>query len=298
MKQLMHEFVQNTDRWSNRAISPLDFHSKVNMAKPIVIKHPGWGKSPEMHAKLLMELAEAGFMPIGVDTRFGYSNRSEALGYRLGSNVTNILGQSWSTGKENPFFKAATEEDNRYRLRRPTGLLSLCQTLNIESASLVGHSEGGRIISTVAAESSALHIPKLVLVNSAGAGDSSHGLTRMFRSNTQTNYVMNGTVDLKEGVMSALESGRYAVTHARRFIREKEVIQQTDIWRALDQAALNGIDITVMHARDDQLIEYEDAAFHAASRRDYVNFTPTEGGHSNVYALPVRQLIVSSLLAV
>lgn len=100
----MNELVISADRWANRAVSPLDFKSKDDRAKPSVIVHPGWGKKPEMFTKLLRALAEAGMMPIGVDTRFGYSDRRQNTGYHLGASATKFFGQSFTTSTTNPFF--------------------------------------------------------------------------------------------------------------------------------------------------------------------------------------------------
>ncbi len=283
-----------TDRWANRAISPLDFKSRDDRQKPNVIVHPGWSKRPEMFANLLFALAEKGVMPIGVDTRFGYADRRQRNGYHLGVRATKLASQSYQVSAENPFFEPQSAWENRYRLRRPTGLLALCLELGVEQARLFGHSEGGRITATVVAESDVLIVPKLIVANAVGTGDSSRGTRRILRSNTHNNYVVDGTVDLKQGLLSAAESAAYATTHPRRFLRETKVIQESDIWPLLDAAAVHGTAVTVMHARNDPLIEYASSA-KAAESRPGINFIPTEGAHSNVYKPALTEEIADLL---
>ncbi len=296
MKKQLNEVIVGTDRWANRAISPLDFKSEVDQTKPAVVVHPGWGKRPEMLTKLLFALAERGAMPIGVDTRFGYADRGQSHGYNLGSRSVQLFKQSYQASNVNPFFKPQSTWENRYRLRRPTGLIALCLGLGFEDATLFGHSEGGRVVTTVVAESDVLIVPRLVVANAVGTGDSSKGTRRMLRNNTQNNYVLDGTVDMTQGVLSAIESAAYAATHPRRFHREYEVIKQANIWPMLDAVAKRGTDVSVLHAKNDPLIEFASSS-EAAASLPAINFIPTEGTHSNVYTNTLTEQIADLLTA-
>ncbi len=272
-----------TSRWSNRAISPLDFNSKTDMSREIVLLHPGWGKRPEILRFIMDALVERDKMPISLDTRFGYAN-TQATG-------TGLLGHRYRVGSANPYYPNASAWSNRYRLRRPTAVLAIAEELNIESASLFGHSEGGRIMA-MAATVQGLHIPKLVIANSVGTGDT-QGVRGQIKSNFDNNELFDGESFglLTEAIPSSLESTAYAVSHPRRWVREKTVIENADIWTTLDEVALiHGIDTTVMHARGDRAISFAEAESRA-SIRPHLAFVPTEGGHSNVYTQEQANLI-------
>ncbi len=139
----LYEVVLPTDRWSVRAISPIDIRDGVDdsMGHPVVI-HPGWGKAPERHTELMLDLTEAGYLPIGVDTRYGYSNRQLQPATRF-----RVLTQPYSVGIDNPYFENSDSAANRWQYRRPTSLLHMCERLNIVERSYIGHSEGGRVVS-------------------------------------------------------------------------------------------------------------------------------------------------------
>lgn len=290
MKSEFHEFRMQTSRWSNRAISPLDFESKSDMSREIVFLHPGWGKKPEMLKFIMNKLVDAGRMPIALDTRFGYAN--------IQAQGKGLLGQKYRVGSENIHFPQASEWDNRYRLRRPTAVLALIDGIEkkyhteILSASLFGHSEGGRVMTTVAIASQRLRISKLVIANSVGTGDT-QGVSGQIKSNFDSNELFDGESFglLTEAIPSALESTAYAVSHLRRWLREKDVIENANIWADLDEAALvHGVDTTVMHARGDRAISFAEAEARAAARA-HITFIPTEGGHSNVYTQDQATLI-------
>lgn len=291
MRSEFHEFSMETSRWSNRAISPLDFKSKSDMAREIVFLHPGWYKHPEMLRHIMHALNYRGKMPIALDTRFGYAN-SQATG-------SGLLGQKYRIGSENPYYPDATSWDNRYRLRRPTAVLAIAEALDIESASLFGHSEGGRIMATVAVAPKRFHIPKLVIANAVGTGDT-QGISGQIKSNFDSNELFDGESFglLTEAVPSAFWSTVFAVTHLRRWNREKSVIERADIWPTLDEAVLqNGVKTAVLHATGDHVISFADAEVRAR-KRPHVNFIQTEGGHSNVYTLEQAQFIADQFLAV
>ncbi len=277
------EFRQQTSRWSNRAITPLRFDSRDDMAKEVVLLHPGWGKRPEMLKFIMDALARRGKMPIGLDTRNGYAD-SQATG-------VGLLHQRYRVGSKNKYFPDSSQWQNRYSLRRPTAVLALVEALEIRydteirSASLFGHSEGGRVMSLVAsAPHSKLHTSKLVVANSVGAGHT-QGAKGQLKSSLRKNelFFASGFDLLTEAIPSVIESASYAVTHPRRWSREKQVIETYDIWDTLDELVLDtGIDTTVMHATHDMVISFESAEL-AARGRPHITFIPTEGGHSNIY---------------
>lgn len=169
--------------------------------------------------------------------------------------------------------------------------------LQIEEASLFGHSEGGRIVSTLAVESNLdLKIPKLLIANSVGTGNNG-GVKGMASSNVTNNELFQGVIDLRQALLSSIGSTAYALTHPRRFYREKQVIDEAgiELWSLLDKAVgEKGIDVTVLHAVDDHLISFDDARTQAQTRT-HISFIPTRGGHSNVYTNSVSEQIVEIL---
>lgn len=199
------------------------------------------------------------------------------------------------TGDNNPYFEVTGRADNQYQYRRPTALLDVCARLGVGTRSYVGHSDGGRI-STHAAVANPVDTDKLIIVNSAGTGDSSHGVRRLLRANEEQIRAMSGSdrADTLASLVSGMGSVFYAGTHLRRTLAEKQVIQQTDTWEYIDQLRGTGVDISVTHAMNDELIDFDDCASRAA-QRPWVNFIPTEGGHSNVYGVGVRNLIINAL---
>jgi pimeloyl-ACP methyl ester carboxylesterase len=291
----LNKVTQPTNRWCNYAYSPLDFNSRSDRAKPTVALHPGWAVSPKMHAPLLDELADAGFFPVALNTKYGYANQPESRGYYLGANIGRLFTQSYRVGAENIHFPAADSRgENRYRLRRPTGVVSILQSLGIDIASLVGFSDGGRIMTTVAAESASILVPHLLVVNAAGTGTSEGGLERMARSARQTARDGSHLTSLTARMRKTAESVTYTTLHGRRFNEERRVIQSTDLWPALGAVSTTSTEVTVLHAREDQLVDYASSAKVA---RDYpgVDFVPTDGGHGNFYSPNIRAQIVSLL---
>lgn len=286
-KYRLHEVILPTDRWSARAVSPVDISEGVDTAKygEVVLVHPGWAKSPERHAKFLVRLANNGFLPIGVDTRYAYADRQQPR--------SSVIFQPKTVGKSNPYFKVDGTGDNRGQYRRPTVLLEICRRLGIEKRSYIGHSDGGRI-STLATAAEPEKVNELVVVNGAGTGDSSSGVQRLIRSNT--NRVKEMLVDdssILETTASALGSAAYALTHLRRTIAEKHVIQNTNTWEVIDSLGSN-VGVTVLHAISDELISFEDCE-RKAQQRPNVVFIPTIGGHSNVYEPAIQDLVIASL---
>ncbi|MBP7806926.1 alpha/beta fold hydrolase [Candidatus Saccharibacteria bacterium] len=287
MKNKLCEVVLPTDRWSAKVVSPIDISNGVDTDKygDVVIVHPGWAKAPERHAKLLFRLASEGFLPIGIDTRYAYSDR------RLPRR--SLVGQQLMVGNENPFF-AASAEDNRWRYRRPTVLLDICERLGVEQRSYVGHSEGGRI-STLATVANSDDVSKLVLVNSAGTGSSAGGGKRLAHSNVnRIAELAQSPSQIPEATISALGSTAYALTHLRRTLAEKRIIQLADTWTEIDKLEGASVVVTILHAESDELISFGDSRDSAASRQ-WLSFIPTPGGHSNVYETHVHDQIIRSL---
>ncbi len=100
--------------------------------------------------------------------------------------------------------------------------------------------------------------------------------------------------EIPEAIASAIGSAAYALTHLRRTLGEKRAIQQADTWVETDKLENTDIDVTVLHALDDKLISFNDSA-NAAEQRQWVDFVPTIGGHSNVYEAAVHDQILRAL---
>jgi pimeloyl-ACP methyl ester carboxylesterase len=278
------------DRWSAAVVSPVDIGSGIDADKygPVVVVHPGWGKGPARHGQLLIDLANEGFLPLGVDTRYAYADRQLPQ--------PNLLKQPRTVGNDNPYFPVDCKSDNQYLYRRPTVLLDICERLGIGRRSYVGHSKGGLIVTLAALADPHNNTNKLIVVNGAGTGDSSSGVKRLARSNlNQVHSMFTKRDDIPTSLASGLGSLLYAGTHLRRTLAEKRFIQAADTWAYIDQLEGQGTRVTVAHARDDELISFEDCAERAATR-PWVDFFPTEGGHSNVYEVGVRKLIVGTVL--
>jgi|GEM_PF-2806411 len=281
-----------TDRWSASVYSPVDIADgldnglDVDKYGKVVVLHPGWQKSPKRHAKLLIKLAENGYLPLGVDTRIGHSDRQSP---RSG------LRRHYMTSTNNPYFPEADRAGNRWKYRRPTVLLDSLDRLNVDKRFYVGHSMGG-LICALASAADPSHTDGLIIVNGACMGDSSGGVARMMKSNGNTiKGILGGANDLGEATVSGLSSTAHTITRPRRFMAEKQLAQQVDAWEEVDK--LEGlVDTTVMHARNDELIDFADTA-DSARLRPWVSFVPTEGGHDNVYQDAIHELIINTLAA-
>lgn len=283
----------NVDRWHVRAVSPLDISNgvAVHAERHPVLIHPGWAKAPERHIELMLDLEQAGFLPIGVDTRYGYADQYTQVTPASESLYKRLRKQSYAVGITNPYFDVDNQEQNRWEYRKPTSLLYLCERLGVVERSYVGHSDGARIVA-LAALGSFDQTRTVVVVNGAGTGDSSHGYSRMARANGNTiKRLVTERTEVPRMLKSALGSTAYALTHLRRTLKEKEVIERTDLWPLLDRLAALGILVWVLHASHDELISFMDSAAQAADR-PFIGFSPTTGGHDNVYSPAVRDLIV------
>lgn len=286
----LHEVVFSTDRRlaPARAVSPVDIRRGIDTKAygKVVILHPGWGKAPERHAKFLLQLADNGFLPIGVDTRYGYCDQQLLKPPKL------IQPRIVST--TNPYFFVSGHSENRWRYRRPTVLLNICEMLGITERAYIGHSEGGRIAALASLAQPEVS-ERLIIVNGAGTGGSSRGGKRLTISNANNaRALFSNRTDLLPAAQSALGSMAYAMTHLRRTWSEKEVIQSTDTWTILDELKGHNMPVHVLHARDDELISFEDSEMRA-QQRPWVEFLPTSGNHSNVYEQGVRDLIINTL---
>lgn len=269
-------------------MSPFELRNGVDEDRGLpVIVHPGWGKDPKRHARLLVKLADAGFFPIGIDTRYAYSDRSEPW------QVPCI--QPLIASKDNPYFRVSSRIDNRFTYRRPTAVLDMCVRLGIDKRAYVGHSDGGRIVS-LAAKASPEQVAGLVLVNAAGTGDSSNGLRRLLVSNTgEAQGIFRGDNDeILRSALSACSSVAYGALHLRRTLGEKRMIQGTNLWDTIDVLGEEGVPTSILHARNDALISYKDS-YDAALQRPWLNFVSTEGGHGNVYHASVQEMIIKAL---
>jgi len=294
----LYEVVIPTDRWTIRAVSPVDIRDGVDesMGHPVII-HPGWGKAPERHAELMADVAATGLLPIGVDTRYGYADQTSHQAPSDKSKLKRTVEHSWNVGSTNPYFDVEDRTQNRFQLRRPTSLLYLCERLGIVNRSYVGHSEGARVVSIAAQKSAELdhNVGKVVIVNGVGTGDSSNGYLRLLRSNSSTiETVKRGDLSWRETVASAIGSTGHYLTHPRRTLREKHVIQNTNLWETIDQLRPLNIPVSVLHARDDALVSFQESA-EQAQERPWVHFQATDGSHTNVYGSVVRGLILGEL---
>lgn len=288
-KPKLNEIILPADRWSIKVVSPVDLSHGVNIdryGEPVVL-HPGWAKSPRRYAGLLILLANNGFLPLGVDTRYAYCDRAQPQ--------PKQWRQPRVVGNRNRYFAITTRPDNQYAYRRPTVLLDACEKLELGRRSYIGHSDGGRI-TALAATASPETTRKLVIVNGAGLGDSSNGLARLSRSNfTRLKRVVSGEEDVAEYIAGGIESVIYSTTHPRRTLAEKHVIQHTNTWQTLDELRNTAVDVSVLHARGDELISF-DNCLAGARQRPWINFTPTDGTHSSIYTPEVHELVAKKLL--
>lgn len=294
MKSELYEVVVPTDRWSVKAVSPVDIRDGIDSSTQPVIIHPGWGKGPEGHTELMDELAKDGFLPIAVDTRYGYADRQDQV--QNGSlSLRRVLTQPYRTGTTNPYFPIESRADNRWEYRRPTSLLYLCEQLGIKDRTYVGHSFGGLIV-TLATLGAPELTDQVIIVNGAGSGDSSKGLSRLRDTAIdRLKTVLSEGVGMAKAPYNGLDSITYSLTHLRRTLKEKEVIQSSDLWSLIDQVEPFAIPVSVFHAKKDRLISFKDSA-RAAEKRPWVDFQATEGDHSNVYGRAVRRLIAKSIV--
>ena len=271
---IMYKQEFKTGRWTNTIASPIDLNSQEMQERDVVFIHPGYQKPAPIHAKMMELLAGINggqYFPIGVDTRRGYP------------------------GAHNPYFNEACSYDNRFILRRPTGLLQIIDALRIDSYYYIGHSRGVEIgLVATSAENQPATCKSMTLVNGLGTGPLG-GLPQLCQANMRAwgnrrEYMVNIS-----GVTSgALESTAYFLTHIPRTIKEIRYMQRLDAWPYIDQATAKGMSINVFNAKNDPLIGFEGAQ-EQANKRPSINFTATEGSHSNIYGLPVIEQMVETV---
>lgn len=104
-----------------------------------------------------------------------------------------------------------------------------------------------------------------------------------------------GDTGIVETASSAIGSVAYAITHPRRTVAEKHVIQKADTWDVIDNLE-SDVDIAVFHAINDELISFDDCK-QSAEQRPNVLFVPTAGGHSNIYKHAIQDLIIAALIS-
>jgi pimeloyl-ACP methyl ester carboxylesterase len=249
--------------------------------------HPGWGKAPERYSQFLFRIADCGFLPIGIDTRYAYSDRKQPR--------ANILAQHWIVGKTNPYHEVNGRAENRWKYRRSTVALDIMQRLNITGASQVGHSEGARIATLVTLATP--DTPSLVLINGAGTGDSSRGVRRLVKSNVnRAREMARGNLNVTDLIRSSLGSTAYALTHLRRTVAEKAIIQTPETWDLIDELKDRQTATTVLHAIDDELVSFAGSR-DASLSRQWVPFEATPGDHSNIFHPAVQDLAIIALQA-
>lgn len=251
-----------------RAVSTLDLNGGLDNSQRdrVLIVHPGWGKAPEKHAALLHEAAAQGYVPIGVDTR-----RAQC---------------STPGGK--------TMDISALEARRSAALVGLCDVLEVGRRTYVGHSEGGRI-ATLAAQLDVAPVDRLLIVNSTGTAQVA-GMGRLVRSALDNFHQRcdHGEKGWTTSLHSSMGSFMHFAGNLRRSLAEKAIIQNADIWGVLGGLASKGVDVTVMHAIDDVLISFRES-YGRSVEHENVDFVPTTGGHSNVYALAVRSMILEAI---
>ncbi|HSW37177.1 MAG TPA: alpha/beta hydrolase [Candidatus Saccharimonadales bacterium] len=288
MKRGLYERVLPTDRWSARIVSPVDIrHNIPQDYDSIAVLVGGWGKAPERYRRLMGRILAEGILALGVDTRWAYSDRRQPR--------KNLIQQSWRVGSNNPDFDVTSRADNRWLYRQPTTLLDVLDRLEVGERSYIGHSKGGSI-ATLATVARPDEVKKLIVVNGAGTGDSSNGIARLVRSNkNRAKELVHTRADLAEAMLSALGSTVYTMAHLRRTNEERRRdLQKTDTWSNIDKLEFEDVDVTVMHAKEDEMISFADCSERATSR-DWVKFIPTEGGHSSIYETTVHNILIGEL---
>lgn len=251
-----------------RAVSPLNLDGGLDASQKdrVLIVHPGWGKAPEKHAALLHQAVEQGYVPIGVDTR-------RAKCGMLGDKLIDI---------------------NTLEARRSAALIGLCDVLEVGRRTYVGHSEGGRI-AALAAELDVAPVDRLLIVNSTGTAQVA-GMGRLVQSvldNFRQRFD-HGEKGWTTSLHSSMGSFMHFAGNLKRSLAEKAIIQDADIWGVLGSLASKGVDVTVMHAIDDVLISFRESYMRSVEHEN-VDFVPTIGGHSNVYVLAVRSMIIETI---
>lgn len=294
----MNKVVLWGDRWPVTAYSPRSF-AEMDGSDHRVIVHPGWAKSPKRLGGLLVNLAEAGMFPIGVDTRWTYANQRPL---RRASDIRSLgsilLSQSFKVGVENRIFGTVGEVMNDFALRRATSLLSLCEAFGLQrNVSLVGHSEGARIGVRAATQQPEM-FSKIVIVNGAGLAQADNPEKSLAQNGAR--YIadsLHSRALFKQAALLAMDGIVYNATHPRRTLGERSVILSTELWPQLAglQERAPWIDVSVFHASDDVLVPFDFSQEQAHQYPD-IAFVPTEGGHHNIYSPDIQAQLVKALI--
>lgn len=294
----MHHKRYTADRWTLGVYSPLPF-DKLAESQEVALVHDGWGIHPTKSKALLEELVSKGIFPIAVDTRYGYANQSPLRAHRRGSLALRLLKQSRSTGASNPYFPEATMRGNRTNLRRPTSTLALADILGIEKFHLIGFSDGGRTVTTIA-EQHPERVKSLTVVNGVGTSPiitdrrTKRSVVRSIREKRQAHRTQE-TVPESDRAPKSLVHRAYHIGHPRRSSRELGVIGHADGWPTKSRLAQEGVPVTVIHAKDDPVIHFDEAQEYASEHPE-VKFVPVEGGHNAYYRPDVIETIADTIV--
>lgn len=280
------------DRWllSAHSIYPL---KDAKSATDVALLHPGWASNPKHTTGILESLAKEGLFPIALDTRYGYANRQPLRPAEHGRMVLSTLRRPRGVGDSNRYFPDATRSANRSHLRRPTATLALADALGLEQFHLIGHSDGGRTVATVASRYPA-RAKSLTLVNAVGTdpaltpGMSMRELSADIRDRKAARIARNAP-PYERTPKSGLDR-LYHLAHPVRGVREALVIGRANTWPEIGDLANAGVPVNVVHGIYDPTLDVDRVQQRAA---DYpaVNFVPVEGGHNAIYDPAVAQTI-------
>jgi pimeloyl-ACP methyl ester carboxylesterase len=269
-------------------VTPLDLRSRSDRSKPLFVVHPGWQKSPAIHANLLLYAAENGLFPLGIDSRFTPANMEIVRG--VFGDDTRIYQQD--------------------RLRRPAAVAAILlglrgeYDLSLEDARFMGHSYGGAILTTLLAENTIGLGAGLVLVaNSVGTGETLglRGLAATIKNSARkrsqsAEYPKSEKVVVKS-LGSAMTAGAFALAHPLQWHGEMTAMtNEMGTFARLDMLHDRGADVSVFHAKDDSVINFRTSQARA-SEYPQIDFVETEGGHDNLYTGDIIEQIIRRVLS-
>jgi pimeloyl-ACP methyl ester carboxylesterase len=253
-----------------------------------MIYNPGWQKGPTISTVMLEEASR----PDGLNKAVvGFDNRRGK--YEIG-DIQKIFGPD-------------VDPDDIHRLRRPTalgvGILALKEMgYDLSRSVVVGHSEGGRIISTLLDENTiGINTKKLILVNPVGAGDfrGLRGLAgtvadaakRVISKKSRTAYEGDLHEDVINGsIASFLESSFCAPRFYPQFWHEKEAIRrERSTLDRMSRIADKGTEVHLVLNEDDRVINPKRAI---AECPPNVNLHVVPGGHDALYYQQTMRLIL------
>lgn len=288
----MNKVKFEADRWWLGTYSPLDFDA-LKDADRVAVLNTGWARHPRDYGSLMVTLADRGVFPVTVDVRYGYANKGKLSSRGSVPLPKKLATQSYKTGDLNPFFPAVTEQDNRGRLRKATATLAVCEALGIDRFHAIGHSDGGRTATLVAAAVPD-RIESLTVINGVGTGritDAQSKAKHTFAKAVieRRELVRQSEVEFRDLTLGGLRSTAYTLSHLRRFRNEYRTIASDDGWPILAEVS-QFAPVNVINGVDDPLISHEDAARNAGLYPD-VNFISAPGGHNNLWTPAVQKTI-------